>query len=171
MRIKRLATDRRHNVGEHIANYEGHLLSNSSGPVKIPENSSKLPVPTDFKWNIYPGEQGSCYSTESEIPFENNCSDPPVSKPGECASDSYNWSGEVPVDCTTLRWPVAWDIWTTFQSFRGKSASSAWEFKVYDNPSCTGSPIEVVEPGDETCHKFSKKAVGVKVIPLWNAQW
>lgn len=151
-------------VEEHIANYEGHLLYNLTGPVEIPEDSP-IPIPSDFSWNLQTGET-SCYSTDEQF----NCDTPPVANPGPCPTSGAGWAGRTPVRCATFRWPVFVPSWSTFQSLDPVSPENAWEFSVYDNTDCSGKPQKVIAPGEANqCYKFSFKALGVAVRPGWNA--
>jgi hypothetical protein len=150
------------NLEEHIANYDGVLLSDLKGRPAPSKKASPAPVPSDFNYKFQQGTY-SCYGKDC-----GNTPDPISGGPG--CDGGFSVSGTGPVACYAFHWPIAGDYWSAFQSARLTSASKAWEVAVYDNLDCSKKPIAVVKPEDEDkCLVFDKKAVAVSVTPLWNA--
>ncbi|KAL5337512.1 Cyanovirin-N [Aspergillus crustosus] len=132
------------NLDEHIANYEGHLLSNQTGAITtIPENSS-TPIPSLFDISLYiPTNDYSCADAGFTI----------TSGPAECFFFNYN-----PID---------------FFHPRGQtSTNEGYEVVVFPDEQCAGEVIHTFMPGSEgECVEFSPVAQAFSFRPLWNADW
>ncbi|KAH7305311.1 Cyanovirin-N [Stachybotrys elegans] len=146
------------NLEERVSNYDGHLLSNVTGSVNIPEGNSPIPVANDFSWRLLPGDTSQWPSNT-----------PPVANPGPCDGGGYTASGNSPT-CITFRWPVSGEIYNAFQGMNPIAAENAWTFTIYDQPLCAGAPIVEIAPEEaNTCHTFSKKGLSVSIQPAWNS--
>lgn len=149
------------NLEEHIANYDGVLLSDLKGRPSPSKKASPAPVPSDFSYKLQQGTF-SCYGKD--------CADLPEPISGTPCEGGFSVSGTGPVACYAFHWPVAGDRWSAFQSAVLSSASKAWEVAVYDSLDCSSKPIRIVKPEDEAkCLTFDKRAVAVSMTPLWNA--
>ncbi|KAH7018013.1 Cyanovirin-N [Microdochium trichocladiopsis] len=153
------------NLEEHIANYNGFLLSNLTGPARTPSRASTVPVPASFSYDL---RYAATNCTSPEDYYECN-DDLPLAQPGDCANGgglSLNYA----VDCFKNRWYFPWEVYTTFQSLQpGAAVSGAWEFTVFGDLECSGAPLGKAPEG--ACSKFAEFGVGVRVEPLFNGDW
>ncbi|KAL4864090.1 hypothetical protein BDV12DRAFT_176691 [Aspergillus spectabilis] len=133
------------NLEEHIANYEGHLLSNQTGPITtIPKNSS-TPVPSNFPISI-------ALSTAS----------------GDCSNSGITLGLGSPSECYYVNFGVPDIAYASGQL----SANEGWEIVAYPDQECAGEPVSTWLPGsDEQCVAFSPAAVAFASRPLWNADY
>jgi hypothetical protein len=145
---------------EHIANYDGVLLSDLKGP-RSPSKAAPVPVPADFSYKVIEGNY-SC--------FGKDCAGSPDPLSAAPCDGGVTITGTAPMDCFTFHWPVAGDRWQAFQSARLATASKAWQVSLFDNLDCKGQAVRTLQPEDEDkCLAFDKRVVGLRVTPLWNA--
>ncbi|KAJ1324034.1 CVNH domain-containing protein [Microdochium nivale] len=153
------------NLEEHIANYNGFLLSNLTGPARIPSASSPIPVPADFSYSL----KGGALSCTSPEQYDECDRSSPSPQPADCGEATIG-SSHAGEECLVDRWYFPWEVYTSFQSVSPVPAvSGAWNFAVYGNHRCDGAVLGRAAPG--TCTKFSRYGVGVKVEPLFNGNW
>ncbi|PYH82726.1 Cyanovirin-N [Aspergillus uvarum CBS 121591] len=130
------------NLEEHIANYDGHLLSNLTGSVaSIPADSS-WPIPSDFEVQLQVSS------------LNNNCS---------TIGGYLTLNG--PQDCYYLNLGVEyyWYAATTVNNL-------GWKIVAYHDSTCSGDPVGTFTPENvDTCLTFEDGVSGFAVIPLWNA--
>lgn len=179
-------TATRLNLQEHIANYNGHMLSDLAGPVQVPAESAPYPVPTDWSWEIKQGE-GGCYCDPVEGipggPYDCNhqenlfCERDPIGgrDPTTCsvtpgANDAWGW-GREPAACFTNHGYTDQPYYATFMSMKGVGVEKGYEFVMYDNVYCTGEPLGTLEAGEQNqgvCKVLPDYAAAVKVVAKWN---
>ncbi|KAL4874689.1 Cyanovirin-N [Aspergillus karnatakaensis] len=132
------------NLEEHIANYEGHLLSNQTGAItEIPENAS-VPVPADFGLGI--GLPGQAYP----------CENPGVNlylNPNPCYYANFGVQD--------------------LQYFKGQTTTNdGFEIKVHPDEECQETPVFTFLPeNDDTCVEFPSPGKAFAIRPLFNADW
>ncbi|RAK78036.1 CVNH domain-containing protein [Aspergillus fijiensis CBS 313.89] len=130
------------NLEEHIANYDGHLLSNLTGSIiSIPANSS-WPVPSDFNLQL---------QTASS---DNNCT----------TIGGYISLND-PQDCYYL------NIGVQYYFYAAQTVNNqGWEIAAYHDSLCSGKPAGTFTPdNDDICLTFPDGVTGFSVTPLWNA--
>lgn len=165
------------NLEEHVANYNGHMLSNLTGAVEIPSSPAVFPVPTDFNWKVVSGPTG-CYYDHSDPDYPPMEDDTCVPRPSD-GTDPATCDGPWGVDivsavepgCFYNHWPIGWPYYYTWLAARGHGAENGWEFSMYDNVHCEGEVIGTIEAGKGSagvCKVLPAFAVGVKVTPKWN---
>ncbi|KAL4913615.1 Cyanovirin-N [Aspergillus aurantiobrunneus] len=132
------------NLEEHIANYEGHLLSNQTGPITtIPENSA-TPVPTDLAVQIGLASNGDI-----------------------CERPGVTLGLNMPTDCYYLNLGpvIPWTAGIT-------SRNEGWEIVAFSDSACTSEPVYTFTIDDnDQCVVFEPDALAFSVKPLWNADY
>ncbi|KAL4878094.1 Cyanovirin-N [Aspergillus karnatakaensis] len=133
------------NLEEHIANYEGHLLSNQTGPITtIPENSS-TPVPADIPTSI-------------ALDLGND----------DCSRIGTNVGLGSPSDCYYV------NFGSSQISFASGllTSNEGWEIIAYPDEQCTGEPVKTWLSGEaEQCVAFEPVVKAFSSRPLWNADY
>ncbi|RAL14718.1 uncharacterized protein BO97DRAFT_339965 [Aspergillus homomorphus CBS 101889] len=127
---------------EHIANYDGHLLSNLTGSVtSIPANSS-WPVPSDFEVQLQISS------------LDSNCS----------SIGGYLTLND-PLDCYYL------DVGVEYYWYAATTANNlGWKIVAYHDKTCSGDAVGSFTPDNvDTCLHFPDGVSGFAVLPLWNA--
>ncbi|GIK06605.1 hypothetical protein Aspvir_002255 [Aspergillus viridinutans] len=129
-------------VEEHIANYDGHLLSNLTGAVtSVPADSSD-PVPVDFE-------------VELELSTLNNSS----------ATYGGTFTLNRPTSCFYLNLGVEYS-WACGNSVNNQG----WEIVGFSDEDCTSDPVATFTQDNQgTCLTFATDVKGFSVTPLWNA--
>ncbi|KAL2824247.1 Cyanovirin-N [Aspergillus cavernicola] len=132
------------NLEEHIANYEGHLLSNQTGAITTIPANSDIPVPSDF-------------AVQLRVSTLNNT----------CENSGGTLSLNNPTDCFYLNIGVD-IIWLAGIS----STNEGWEIVAFEDQECTGDPVYTfTEENDDECAFFVPGARAFSVTPLWNADY
>ncbi|KAF2271515.1 Cyanovirin-N [Westerdykella ornata] len=149
------------NLEEHIAVYNGHLLSDLKGTPQPPSSSSPISMPSDLSWTFNYGDT-STYTPGSSLSALGA-----TEAPG-CTDYTVVEHGN-PQPCLTERVPFSSTVdYIAFGGGKMTAAGGAWDVKVYDNLDCTGTPLgTITEFG--TCKVFEKTALALQVLPKWNA--
>lgn len=113
---------------EHIANYNGQLLSDLDGTPDTPKNSSTVPVPADTSLNI----TFSTSSTECENGFAW-----PITGPEDCWAFTYATGRATPFDSVQI------------------TANQGWSIEGYNASGCTGTPLWTYSSSDNQCVAFN----------------
>ncbi|KAL4802030.1 Cyanovirin-N [Aspergillus unguis] len=130
------------NLEEHIANYEGHLLSNQTGSVTIPEDSS-TPVPSNFAAKLELSDTSdSCETTGITITLDG------------------------PSDCYYINLGVELSYTSGITT-----DNEGWEIVAYSDKECTTAVKTFTEANDDQCVAFEPNAKAFSVKPLWNADY
>ncbi|KAF4160049.1 hypothetical protein CNMCM6069_009733 [Aspergillus lentulus] len=130
------------NLEEHIANYDGHLLSNLTGPVTTVPSDSSYPIPSEFE-------------VELDMSTLNN----------SCASSGATIILNSPTSCWYLNLGVEYS-WACGNSVNNQG----WEIVGYSDTDCTSDPVAAfTQENQGTCLTFSTGVKGFSVTPLWNA--
>ncbi|KAL3462136.1 Cyanovirin-N [Aspergillus heterothallicus] len=132
------------NLEEHIANYEGHLLSNQTGAITtIPANSA-IPVPSDFGVIV-------------QLAGTNN----------SCASFGGTLGYDLLTDCFWLNlgvdvsWPTA-----------SHTNNQGWEISGFTDQECAGTAAATFTQENEgECFEFGPGLKAFSWKPLWNADY
>ncbi|KAH3149894.1 hypothetical protein LV164_008030 [Aspergillus fumigatus] len=130
------------NLEKHIANYDGHLLSNLAGAVThVPEDSS-YPIPSEFE-------------VELDVSTLNN----------SCAS----YGGTIKLTRPTSCWYLNVGVENSWACGNSKN-NQGWEIVGYSDKDCTSDPVAAfTQENQGTCLTFSTGVKGFSVTPLWNA--
>ncbi|GFF37970.1 hypothetical protein IFM46972_05392 [Aspergillus udagawae] len=127
---------------EHIANYEGHLLSNLTGAVTTVPADSSHPVPSDFEMEL-------------ELSTLNN----------SCAKYGGTITLNRPTSCYYLNIGVEYS-WACGNSVN----NHGWEIVGYSDKDCKSAPVATfTQENQGTCLTFSTGVKGFSMTPLWNA--
>ncbi|GFF74928.1 hypothetical protein IFM53868_01450 [Aspergillus udagawae] len=127
---------------EHIANYEGHLLSNLTGAVTTVPADSSHPVPSDFEMEL-------------ELSTLNN----------SCATYGGTLTLNGPTSCYYLNIGVEYS-WACGNSVN----NHGWEIVGYSDKDCKSAPVATfTQENQGTCLTFSTGVKGFSMTPLWNA--
>lgn len=153
-------------LDDHIANYNGHLLSDLTGPPVVPATSSALSFPTDPGWSLNFGDTG-CYTTDTVNPA---CPVPNIGSGATCSTSPQMSTGDGVVLCWSMRWPTHAPLWQSWGRIKINVPSGAYKFQFYDNLQCTGTPVEITS-NFASCQNLGKQIVAVNAIPLWNAHY
>ncbi|CRG89097.1 Cell surface glycoprotein 1 [Talaromyces islandicus] len=130
------------NLEEHIANYNGHLLSDLDGTPDTPKNSSTVPVPADPSLNI----TFSTSSTDCESGFAW-----PITSPEDCWAFTYATGRATPFDSVQI------------------AANQGWSIEGYNASGCLGTPLWTYSASENQCVAFSNGSLAYfKMTPLWN---
>ncbi|KAK6536793.1 hypothetical protein TWF281_001005 [Arthrobotrys megalospora] len=153
-------------LDEHIAVYNGFLLSDLSGPPTPPAVVSSIHLPADPSWGLVYGNT-SCYSNNP-----GTCPSPTVGNGLGCPSGGTSVSSSDGVsNCFAFQWPVSFPVWVTFGSLQVTAPSGAFKFYVYDTVDCSGGIKGTIDPNElGTCKAFNKQMLAFKAVPLWNGQ-
>jgi hypothetical protein len=142
-RVPSLAPSLTPSSAKHISNYDGHLLSDQSGPPTIPENKP-VPIPANFEFQF----------TLSKDACENGMK---VGSIGGMKCFSFQWLQDQYLEADAVAF---------------LSENPGWEITAYENGNCTGEALGKVGPSDgKTCKPLSKLAKGFNIVPLFNANW
>jgi hypothetical protein len=151
-------------LSQHIGVYNGHLLSNLSGPPIVPSSPSKYPVPSDFTYHF--GGIATC-ENDSEGVCSNAASKCSTSSPVDRTDASETlWQFSQPLTCyvPTIYFP---DLHYVFSSFK-LAAEGAWEVLGYADEACSGEPV-VYGAGDAgVCKVLERPIKAVTIRPLFN---
>jgi hypothetical protein len=128
----------------YIANYEGHLLSNQTGPITtIPEDST-VPVPSDFDVLVkLGGLNNTCTSLGATLGYQ-------------LLTDCYylNLGGDI-------TWPTA-----TSENNNG------WEISAFEDRECAGEPeVVFTQENQGECFNPDPAVRAFSWKPLWNADY
>ncbi|KAL4879082.1 Cyanovirin-N [Aspergillus karnatakaensis] len=133
------------NLEEHIANYEGHLLSNLTGPVTTIPEDSPVPVPSDLTATLQLATSAGCSRFLYGIGAQAN-------------------------DCYWLTIPAPGGDEVTFLS--GSTETNAgWEITAYSERDCANAVVTInpeTHPDGE-CVDFEGGVRAFSARPLWNA--
>ncbi|KAF3922046.1 hypothetical protein ABW20_dc0107211 [Dactylellina cionopaga] len=153
------------NLEEHIAVYNGYILSDLNGTPTPPVISSTVPFPSDTSWNAFFGNT-SCYSTNP-----GTCAVPAVGSGQTCSQYPSVSTNDGVANCQPFRYPVSFPVWGTWADFKVTSPSAAFRFELFDTIDCTGG-VKGTYSGAEfgTCKEYKKQLSAFRSIPLWNAQ-
>ncbi|KAK6503322.1 hypothetical protein TWF481_008345 [Arthrobotrys musiformis] len=153
-------------LDEHIAVYNGFLLSDLSGTPTPPAVVSSIHLPEDPSWKFVYANT-SCYSDNA-----GTCPSPTVGNGLTCSAGGTSVSASDGVsNCFAFRWPVSFPVWVTFGSLQVTAPSGAFRFNVYDTVDCSGGVKGTVEPGElGTCKAFNTQMLAFSAVPLWNGQ-
>ncbi|KAL4790127.1 Cyanovirin-N [Aspergillus venezuelensis] len=132
------------NLEEHIANYEGHLLSNQTGAITDIPTDSSVAVPSDFAVQI-------ALSTIDDT----------------CASTGVTLSLNDPTDCYYARIGVQPILYTSGIT----SSNEGWEIVAYEDTDCTTAVATFTVDNDDTCVAFDSTVEAFSSRPLWNADY
>ncbi|KAL3452080.1 Cyanovirin-N [Aspergillus insuetus] len=132
------------NLETYIENYEGHLLSNQTGPITtIPEDST-VPVPSDFDVLVkLGGLNNTCTSLGATLGFY-------------LLTDCFylNLGGDV-------TWPTA-----TSENNNG------WEISAFEDRECAGEPeVVFTQENQGECFNPDPAVRAFSWKPLWNADY
>ncbi|KAH8705858.1 Cyanovirin-N [Talaromyces proteolyticus] len=126
---------------DHIANYNGHLLSNLDGAPTIPTNSSSVAVPSDATLTM-------------SLSISSNT----------CASD-FTWQFFGPEPCWAFTFVNGRP--STLESIQ-ITTNPGWSIQSYNNSDCSGAPLVSLNQKDvNTCVDLGG-AEYLKAVPLWN---
>ncbi|KAL2864393.1 uncharacterized protein BJX67DRAFT_383864 [Aspergillus lucknowensis] len=133
------------NLEEHIANYEGHLLSDQAGPVTTIPKNSDVAVPSDFGVEILLNGPSS-----------------------SCATFGVTLGLNDPTDCFYL------DLGGDISYPTASSANNqGWEIAGYTDADCATEPAITFTQGNvgECYTELSPGLKAFSVKPLWNADY
>ncbi|KEY81547.1 hypothetical protein BA78_7803 [Aspergillus fumigatus] len=129
-------------VEKHIANYDGHLLSNLAGAVTHVTEDSSYPIPSEFE-------------VELDVSTLNN----------SCAS----YGGTIKLTRPTSCWYLNVGVENSWACGNSKN-NQGWEIVGYSDKDCTSDPVAAfTQENQGTCLTFSTGVKGFSVTPLWNA--
>lgn len=153
-------------LDEHIAVYNGFLLSDLAGTPTPPSVVSSVHLPEDPSWKLVYGNT-SCYSDNP-----GTCPSPTVGNGITCSTGGTSVSASDGVsDCFAFRWPISFPVWATFGSLQVNAPSGAFRFNVYDTTNCSGGVKGTIEPNElGTCKAFNTQMLAFSAVPLWNGQ-
>jgi hypothetical protein len=61
-------------------------------------------------------------------------------------------------------------VWYQYESLKTDAPGRAYRFEAYEDVDCTSKPVGTIGPEENgVCKDFGTKALGIKVVPLWNA--
>ncbi|KAL6233798.1 hypothetical protein BDW75DRAFT_241679 [Aspergillus navahoensis] len=132
------------NLEEHIANYEGHLLSNQTGAITTIPSDSSVAVPSDFDVTLALATIGTaCERTGVTLGLNN------------------------PADCYYANLGVTIEYTAALQT-----DNQGWEIVAYADTECTSDPVYTFSSDDDdTCVVFNGTVQAFSVTPLWNADY
>ncbi|KAK6520885.1 hypothetical protein TWF506_001128 [Arthrobotrys conoides] len=152
-------------ANEHIAVYNGFLLSNLSGTPTPPSVVSSIRLPEDPSWKLVYGNT-SCYSENT-----GTCPSPTVGNGVTCSAGTSVGASDGVSNCFAFRWPISFPVWVTFGSLQVDAPSRAFRFNVYDTVDCSGGVKGTIEPNElGTCKAFKTQLLAFSAVPLWNGQ-
>ncbi|KAF3163092.1 hypothetical protein TWF788_001697 [Orbilia oligospora] len=152
-------------LDEHIAVYNGFLLSDLSGTPTPPSVVSPVRLPEDPSWKLVYGNT-SCYSENA-----GTCPSPTVGNGVTCSAGTSVGASDGVSDCFAFRWPISFPVWVTFGSLQVNAPSGAFRFNVYDTIDCSGGVKGTIEPSElGTCKAFNIQLLAFSAVPLWNGQ-
>ncbi|QKX59736.1 uncharacterized protein TRUGW13939_06878 [Talaromyces rugulosus] len=127
---------------EHIANYNGHLLSDLDGSPDTPTSSSTVPVPADPSLDItFSSDNTNC---ENGIAW-------PTTGPEDCWSFTYATGRATPFDSIQI------------------TTNPGWSIEGYNASDCSGTPSWTASSNDNQCVAFNNGSLAYfKMTPLWN---
>ncbi|KAL4898979.1 hypothetical protein BDW74DRAFT_184169 [Aspergillus multicolor] len=135
------------NLEEHIANYEGHLLSNQTGEITTIPADSTVAVPSSFDLTL-----------SLVAPFL-----------GTDCSTAGTILSLGPNDCYYIN---PGGIGTVYYSAGIQTGNEGWEIVAYSDPECTSEAVYTFTAEDnDKCVPFDPNASAFGVKPLWNADW
>ncbi|KAL4762246.1 uncharacterized protein BDW70DRAFT_158910 [Aspergillus foveolatus] len=129
---------------EHIANYEGHLLSNQTGAITTIPSDASVAVPSDFDVTLALATVGTaCERTGVTLGLNN------------------------PTDCYYVNLGVTIEYTAALQT-----DNQGWEIVAYADTECTSDPVYTFSSDDDdTCVVFEETVQAFSVKPLWNADY
>ncbi|KAL4971528.1 Cyanovirin-N [Aspergillus desertorum] len=132
------------NLEEHIANYEGHLLSNQTGAITTIPSDSTVAVPSDFDVTLALATTGTaCERTGVSLGLNN------------------------PTDCYYINLGVTIEYTAALQT-----DNQGWEIVAYADTECTSDPIYTFSSDDnDSCVVFNETVQAFSATPLWNADY
>jgi hypothetical protein len=134
-------------LDEHIANYNGFLLTDLDGEPEIPSNSAYSVPPSNSNWyTIAVAGNESCGNNFALI----------TRNPTKCVSLYVNTTDNL------------WDM----NGAELYISTVPWLITAYADGDCSGDPVLVTGPDDHSFCKLSKgKFSSFSLLPLWNAQY
>ncbi|EWC46737.1 hypothetical protein DRE_03982 [Drechslerella stenobrocha 248] len=153
------------NLQDHIAVYNGFILSNLNGTPTPPATVSSRTIPLDTSWQMFLGNT-SCYSETPGL-----CVDQGAGSGTTCSQTSTFSTSDGVANCFVFRWPISSPAWGTWANLRVTAPSGAFRYELFDNLACNGAVAGTVQSNElGTCKEFRKQMYAVTAIPLWNAQ-
>ncbi|KAK6351392.1 hypothetical protein TWF718_004552 [Orbilia javanica] len=153
-------------LDEHIAVYNGFLLSDLGGTPTPPSVASSIRLPEDPSWKLVYANT-SCYSDNP-----GTCPSPTVGNGLTCSSGGTSVTTSDGVsNCFAFRWPISFPVWVTFGALQVNAPSGAFRFNVYDTTDCSGGVKGTIEPNElGSCKVFNAQMLAFSAVPLWNGQ-
>jgi len=150
------------NLEEHIANYNGYLLNDLSGPPIVPTHSKPNLFPSDVSWAYDPGDT-YCFNTTD---------------PATCAFETYGPGCDGVASSRYIVPTCYYDVFTTstgssardFKSMAFYATDGAYVFEIWDNLACSGWPSATITAAEYAqCVPLHKRLVAWAAVPQWNA--
>ncbi|KAH8882028.1 hypothetical protein GQ53DRAFT_847927 [Thozetella sp. PMI_491] len=131
-------------LSEHIASYDGHLLSDVNGTPAAPQDGS-VPVPAKLQYSVSLGTAaGVCSGT--------------------------NLSSYGPETCFSLEFEG--NQFLQFGAVGFTSENQGWSLTTFASTDCSGDALGSLAPTDGAqCKKLAGLAQSVRIVPLFNADW
>ncbi|KAL5042158.1 hypothetical protein BDW71DRAFT_190609 [Aspergillus fruticulosus] len=129
---------------EHIANYEGHLLSNQTGAITTIPSDSSVAVPSDFDVTLALATIGTaCERAGVTLVLKN------------------------PTDCFYINIGATIEYTAALQT-----GNQGWEIVAYADTECTSDSVYTFSSDDDdTCVVFDETVQAFSAKPLWNADY
>lgn len=130
-------------VEEHIANYNGHLLSDLEGTPTVPSDAS-IAVPSNVVLSLLAFDSGNaCPSTEG---------------------GSLSFAG--PETCWDLNLAVDPIVWSALEA----TTNEGWSVSVYNESTCTGTSLVTFDQTsvNECITVGQNGGAYLSITPLWN---
>jgi hypothetical protein len=153
---------------EHISVYNGHLLSNFTGPPVVPKSPSPYPVPENFSFTVWgnftcPGARGAPAQYDPCKIEEGSCEEKPRDQLG---SNSFTLFG-AGIKCwvPTVYWPDQFYMAQALQIV----GEGMWEVEGFADEECKESVVKVVPKEMGRCKPVGDRLVkAIAVRPAFN---